>query len=42
MSLMRWMTLIAGAAGLAMVSEIFASADPEAATRAAVTAWRDA
>ena len=32
----------AGAAGLAMVSEIFASADPEAATRAAVTAWRDA
>ncbi|MEC9431804.1 MAG: thiamine phosphate synthase [Pseudomonadota bacterium] len=32
----------AGAAGLAMVSEIFGSADPEAATRAAVAAWRDA
>lgn len=29
----------AGAAGLAMVSEIFGAEDPEAATRAAIAAW---
>lgn len=32
----------AGCAGLAMVSAIAAAADPEAATRALVTAWRQA